>query len=335
VDQQRRRKLQATAELFSEFSVPLHFDPARSPDAYRNRVRLRVVEGVPTFFNSEKSLECAVLQPALRRTLGVLRQVSTEDRSLLEGIAHLELRAPDLDLESGLLLVPLPEVHPDVARQAAVRLEERLPFALLVHVGGPQVEDPGGEPAPPWQRHFLLPDLDQFVPLDGFMQVNPVINQALVQAVARGAQERGIETALDLYCGSGNFGLALSKAGISVTGVDSGRHSVLAANRASRQQGLPGTYLLGDAGSLLAELQADWSDAQLAVVDPPRAGLKQAIEPLLRLSPRVLAFCSCRPSSLLRDVAQLCRHGYRMESLTLFDMFCHTEHVEALAWLRR
>ena len=70
------------------------------------------------------------------------------------------------------------------------------------------------------------------------------------------------------------------------------------------------------------------------LLDPPRTGARDAVDPLLRAAPRFIAFCACDPATLARDVKALST-GYSLESVTAFDMFPHTHHVETLLWLRR
>ena len=54
-----------------------------------------------------------------------------------------------------------------------------------------------------------------------------------------------------------------------------------------------------------------------------------------RLGPRAIAYLSCDPDTLARDLAWLAARGYRVGSVRPFDMLPHTTHVEALAILTR
>jgi tRNA/tmRNA/rRNA uracil-C5-methylase (TrmA/RlmC/RlmD family) len=71
------------------------------------------------------------------------------------------------------------------------------------------------------------------------------------------------------------------------------------------------------------------------VLDPPRAGAKGALPGIATLRPRAIAYVSCDPVTLARDLKELVLAGYRLESVRCFDMFPHTHHVETLAWLDR
>ena len=48
-----------------------------------------------------------------------------------------------------------------------------------------------------------------------------------------------------------------------------------------------------------------------------------------------MALCSCDPVTLARDLRSLARSGYHLDEVTAYDMFPHTHHLEALAWIHR
>ena len=69
------------------------------------------------------------------------------------------------------------------------------------------------------------------------------------------------------------------------------------------------------------------------VLDPSRTGCQPSVlETLLELAPPRIAYVSCNPQTLARDLAVLCRR-YRVESVQPVDMFPQTHHVECLASL--
>ena len=55
------------------------------------------------------------------------------------------------------------------------------------------------------------------------------------------------------------------------------------------------------------------------------------------LRPRAVAYVSCDPDTLVRDLALFTGQGqgYRLRRTTPYDMHPHTPHVEALALLQR
>jgi 23S rRNA (uracil1939-C5)-methyltransferase len=72
--------------------------------------------------------------------------------------------------------------------------------------------------------------------------------------------------------------------------------------------------------------------ADVAILDPPRAGLiKEALQALIELGPRRLAYVSCDPSTLARDARILLTAGYRLLEVTPFDLFPQTYHIESIS----
>ena len=72
----------------------------------------------------------------------------------------------------------------------------------------------------------------------------------------------------------------------------------------------------------------------LIVADPPRTGLgKIATREFLRLRAPHLVFVSCDPATLARDLNALLAGGYRIERLTLVDLFPQTYHLETVVHL--
>jgi len=74
---------------------------------------------------------------------------------------------------------------------------------------------------------------------------------------------------------------------------------------------------------------------EFVLADPPRAGLgKRTVEHLVRLAPPRLTIVACDPATLARDLAGLTTGGYRLDRLTMIDLFPQTFHIEAIAQLR-
>lgn len=88
----------------------------------------------------------------------------------------------------------------------------------------------------------------------------------------------------------------------------------------------------GDAARELSELGAP----DKIIVDPPRSGLgDKAIKGLCESGARAIAYVSCNPTTLARDLLQLQAGGYRVERVTPVDMFPQTYHVETVAILTK
>ena len=67
------------------------------------------------------------------------------------------------------------------------------------------------------------------------------------------------------------------------------------------------------------------------LLDPPRGGLrKEALQGLLRISPKAMIYVSCNPATLARDMKYILQSGYQLESSLLIDMFPQTYHIESV-----
>jgi 23S rRNA (uracil1939-C5)-methyltransferase len=70
----------------------------------------------------------------------------------------------------------------------------------------------------------------------------------------------------------------------------------------------------------------------IAILDPPRAGLdKRALDAILALAPKKIAYVSCDPSTLGRDAARFIAAGYRLSQVTPFDLFPQTYSIESIS----
>ncbi len=138
---------------------------------------------------------------------------------------------------------------------------------------------------------------------------------------------------LDLYCGLGFFGLPLAGRYNRIIGIETDQEAVADGKHLAQVLGIGNVELLpGRLEQRLPHLALSHADA--AVVDPPRFGMEPAaLEALAALKPRIILYVSCHPSTLARDLLALGQHGYRVASVTGYDMFPSTLHVEALVRL--
>lgn len=160
-----------------------------------------------------------------------------------------------------------------------------------------------------------------------FFQVNRFLVDALVEEVLRDASG---ERAVDLYAGVGLFALPLAQRFRSVDAVERSGPAYRDLEWNARQSELPIRTFQKSAEEFLRE---STEAPDVIVADPPRAGLgKETTVELLRLRAPKILLVSCDPATLARDVKKLLAI-YRIERLTLVDLFPQTYHFEAVVQL--
>ena len=181
------------------------------------------------------------------------------------------------------------------------------------------------------------------VDLAGFWQVHPAAADTLAAAVLQALAPQPGDVALDLYCGAGLFaGVLAPVVGPEgqVIAVESDAGAVRDARHNLREWPWARVHR-GDAGEVLGRMGL--SGASLVVLDPPRSGAAPAvIEALTGTDPddgasalRRIAYVSCDPATLARDLGLLIVGGWTLDALRAFDAFPMTHHVECLATLIR
>lgn len=175
---------------------------------------------------------------------------------------------------------------------------------------------------------------------ESFSQVNPSAAALAYGAVVEALAPRAGERALDLYCGVGSIGLWLARAGCEVVGVEESMSSVEDARHNARVNGLEGRarFERGLAEEALPRLGAEWGRAGapvgVASLNPSRRGCQpEVLRALCALTPRAIAYMSCHPKTLTRDLGRLRGLGYLPARAGLFDLFPGTPHYEVVCAL--
>lgn len=165
-----------------------------------------------------------------------------------------------------------------------------------------------------------------------FFQVNTPGAETLIDLVMDGLQPDGLDYVLDLYSGAGTFTLPLAERAHRVAAVESASSSVRDLRRNLERNDLVAQVIGGDAAREVSTL----GSPDKLVVDPPRSGLgRKAVDGLLAIGARQIAYVSCNPTTLARDLVQLMGGGYTPDRVTPVDLFPQTYHVETVVLLSR
>jgi tRNA/tmRNA/rRNA uracil-C5-methylase (TrmA/RlmC/RlmD family) len=192
---------------------------------------------------------------------------------------------------------------------------------------------------------------------NGFWQVHPGAAQVLADTVLAALEPKPGDIAVDLYCGVGLFaGVLAQRVGRDglVVGIESDPQAVRDAR--FNLKDLPQVSIeAGNVEDVLNQLEFGRRDepsakrrkssgstasrvkrADLVVLDPPRTGAgREVVQKVAALAGRKIAYVSCDPATLARDLAYFSERGWALDQLRAFDAFPMTHHVEIVATLIR
>jgi 23S rRNA (uracil1939-C5)-methyltransferase len=141
------------------------------------------------------------------------------------------------------------------------------------------------------------------------------------------------DTALDLFCGLGNFTLPLARRVRRALGVEGDASLVAKAESNAVRNGVGNAAFVKE--NLFEPAQfGPWAHERYDVVllDPPRAGAAALLTRMAHWRPRRVVYISCHPGSLARDAETLVHaQGFRLTCAGVMDMFPQTTHVESIA----
>jgi 23S rRNA (uracil1939-C5)-methyltransferase len=271
---------------------------------------------------------CVVLDPRageLLRPLGeLLGSLSIPDK-----LPQIEVAGAD---DAMVLVLRILAPLSDADRAALRAFATAHAIEWWIQPGGEESAAPLDPPGTPLR--FDLPGHDasiEFKPTD-FIQVNAALNRSMVDQAMTLLQPQPGQRVLDLFSGLGNFTLPIAARGAKAVGVEGSAELVQRARANAARLGSSAEFHAAD---LFQALDAwPWAreryDALL--LDPPRAGAREAIAHVPRWRPARILYVSCHPATLARDAALLVHEqGYRLRAAGAMDMFPQTAHVEAMA----
>ncbi|PJG82057.1 tRNA (uridine(54)-C5)-methyltransferase TrmA [Caviibacterium pharyngocola] len=198
--------------------------------------------------------------------------------------------------------------------------------------------------------------VDEILPVNGknyvyrqvensFTQPNAAVNGKMLQwAIECTKNSHG--DLLELYCGNGNFSIALAQNFRQVLATEIAKPSVAAAQFNIAANGVENLRIIRMSAeeftqamngerefNRLKGIDLKAYECNTIFVDPPRAGLDPATVKLVQGYERIL-YISCNPHTLCDNLQSLCQ-THRIEKAALFDQFPYTEHMESGVWLIR
>ncbi len=166
--------------------------------------------------------------------------------------------------------------------------------------------------------------------INSFFQINKTLTKDLYDAAFKVVEKLRPKKVLDLYCGTGTIGIYVSEYCQEIIGIDNNESNIRDANMNKELNKVKNIRFICDK----VENRIDsFNDIDVVIVDPPRAGLdSKTIENLLRISAKAIIYISCDPVTLVRDLDKL-NEQYKVESITPYNMFPKTYHIECVSIL--
>jgi 23S rRNA (uracil1939-C5)-methyltransferase len=276
---------------------------------------------------------CPVLHPRVGELIGPLAEL----------IAGLSVRQslPQIEVAMGdetCVLVFRVLTPPSQADESALRaFGEQHGIAVYLQPGGLDSIRPLDPPGA--VLTYRLPEFGVELEFQAgdFTQVNFAVNRAMVHRAVELLDPRPGQRVLDLFCGLGNFTLALARRAGEVTGVEGEAGLVARARANAARNGVDNARFC--AANLYGPLDAEpWLQGTCdgVLLDPPRTGAIEVLPHLARVGARRIVYVSCYPGTLARDAGELVNAlGYRLLGTGVMDMFPHTAHVESIAVFER
>ncbi len=328
---------QLQADSAIEWAAPIH----SKPFAYRHRARLAVKANrthCRIGFRQSDSHDivsinhCEVLYPGLNKQLPAIQALiaSLQARSSIQELAITE----DSYQQQGMILYSKQPLRADDLD----RLEQ---FAhktgLIIEVW--PIKSPDQQPL--WHsardkplRYALVDQaIDLQYSLGDFTQVNPSINQALLNRAIEWLSLEKTDTVIDFFCGIGNFSLAIAAQVEHVIGYELMPSMVAKAEANAEINNIDNVEF--KPSNLMSATLAVRQAFNKVLLDPPRAGAEHLCRQLASCSASDIVYISCNAQTLLRDARLLIEGGYQLKAIALADMFPQTVHSEVVSWFTK
>jgi 23S rRNA (uracil1939-C5)-methyltransferase len=312
--------------------------PSPSPFGYRVRVQLKVKARRMGYYQEQSHHlvdidHCPISHPLVNEMILLLRK----EFPFLHQMKEVEINVSPEEGKGGIVLHPLSvEARMEPRLKAFLQSHPRLKGIAFVnedaaiHLGDPRLNF----------MIFLGRGEKKLIKLraspESFSQINPEQNRRLVQIVVEFSDVKKNETVLDLYSGIGNFTLPLALRARQALGIEENRKAVEDARFNAERNGIDCQFIPGRVEDILRKWGRQRPDLpHLIVLDPPRTGCKTILDQVIGLKPKKVVYVSCEPTTFSRDIRLLSQRGYRLERLSLIDMFPQSYHMEVVGLLRQ
>lgn len=279
--------------------------------------------------------QCEILHPMIGLLITPLKEV-IRSLNAYQQIAQIEVAVGD---DRMALVVRNLEALTNEDLQILITFATKHDFDLYLQPGGVESVHKVWPRDGVERLFYKLPAYNLtmgFYPLD-FTQINPELNRKMIAQAIQLLQLNAQDQVLDLFCGLGNFTLAMATIAASVTGVEGSDAMVARGYENAERNNISNVNFY--AADLTSDQQtAIWAQQKYtkALIDPPRSGAAEIIPLLAGLGIDMILYVSCNPATFARDSGLLTQqYGYKLLDLGIMDMFPHTLHVETMALFKK
>lgn len=307
IDYERENKLKEKyiSKLFSEFNTSINYF---NRFGYRNKITLHVRNNILGLYKKTTNeivsiARCLLVSNKVKSLIDILKDID------LSSISEIVIREG-----KGILL----SVKGSIKNKDIMKLVS-LDYLISIYENDKLIYG---------EEYLTVPfgKYEFYVNNNSFLQVNTECAIALYEKVKEYVGRS--DNLLDLYCGSATIGIYLSDICNDITGVEINKDSVRCGKKNIKENNTTNYDII------LGSVDDISGDFDTVIVDPPRAGLsKKLIDYLNNSSSDKLIYVSCNPSTLKRDINLL--DNYKIEDISLFNMFPSTEHIESVVYLKR
>lgn len=183
-----------------------------------------------------------------------------------------------------------------------------------------------------------------FISESSFIQPNRKINEKMIEFALNCVQNP--KDLLEIYCGHGNFTIALGSKFNQILATEISKNSInLALENAKLNSVKNIDFLRMSAEELMSafsgsrefrrlrDLNLAKFDFSHVLLDPPRAGCDKSVLSFISKIPNII-YISCNPMSLKRDL-EILSNTHKIKKFAAFDQFAHTRHIESAVLLSK
>ncbi len=320
--------------------------PSPKIDAYRNRAKMAVAISKyrepdlgyfrPRSREIEDAPECRILEADILKTTRDLRRWLRDSRRVPKSLRHVDVRCGSTSGRQHLTMIFRSREMPDFALDQ-IRKACRKVDGISVHLNpssGPQViKGPIHHQWGEREVYVEVGELSLRVSPGSFFQVNlsilPRIHELMADFMGKG------HTLADLYSGVGTHGFALQSRFKKVLAIEGQRSSVADAKATAKRFRVRHMTVVPKPVERALRPLRD-ADPDCVIMNPSRAGAREdVLGTLVASAASKIAYLSCDPQSLARDLDVLVGGGFEIASAQPIDMMPQTRQVEALVLLQR